>query len=64
MSRIEETAALVSQQSAAEVGLTRRRFLRDAGALAGSAVLAGRFAPLARGAEAPKIAVVGAGLAA
>ena len=41
----------------------RRRFLRDAGALAITATAVGRLAPSARGAVQPKIVVVGAGLA-
>jgi len=45
---------------------TRRRFLRDAGVAAGAvagAAAFGRTAPLARAATAPRIVVVGAGLA-
>ncbi len=61
--QIERTAALVAEEAAAAGGVTRRRFLRDTGAIAGAAVLAGRFAPLGRGAAAPNIAIVGAGLA-
>lgn len=48
---------------AAGTGVTRRRFLRDTAVLAGSAVLAGRFAPSGRGAGSPTVAIVGGGLA-
>src|SRR5581483_10114411 len=41
----------------------RRRFLRDAGVLAVSAGAFGRLSPTARAASAPKIVVVGGGLA-
>jgi monoamine oxidase len=43
--------------------IDRRRLLRDAGALAVSASALGRLTPTARAATAPKIVVVGAGLA-
>ena len=46
--------------------VTRRRFLRDTGAVATAAVAAsswGRLAPVARGATAGRVVVVGAGLA-
>jgi monoamine oxidase len=56
----------VAAIAASEGRRTRRQFLRDSGvavgALAGLAA-SGRFAPLARGASAPQIAIVGGGLA-
>ena len=63
LSQVESTAALVAEEEQAEKGITRRRLLRDGGALVGAAVLAGRFAPLGRSAAAPSIAIVGGGLA-
>jgi len=46
-----------------ETTLTRRRLLRDAGVAGLTLAAAGRFAPLANPATAPRIVVVGAGLA-
>ena len=60
---LEEAVARIAEESGTP--LTRRRFLRDAGLAAGAATALwslGR-APLARGAGAPRVVVVGAGLA-
>ncbi len=58
--QLQRTAAAAEQD---EQRTNRRRFLRDAGALAAAATAVGRFAPSARGAAQPRIVVVGAGLA-
>jgi monoamine oxidase len=58
--QLQRTAAAVEHD---ERRSDRRRFLRDAGALAVAATAVGRFAPSARGAAQPRIVVVGAGLA-
>jgi len=58
--QIQRTAAAAEQ---GEARTDRRRFLRDAGALAVAATAVGRFAPSARSATPPRIVVVGAGLA-
>jgi monoamine oxidase len=53
-------------EATADAGITRRQALQRAGAVGASAALAGTFgalAPTARGATAPRIVVVGAGLA-
>jgi len=62
-SGLEEAVARIAEESGSPV--TRRRFLRDAGLAAGAATALwslGR-APFARGAGAPRVVVVGAGLA-
>ena len=59
-------AARLAQDAATQPTITRRRFLRNAGAFAATAVAASawsRLAPLARGATAGRVVVVGAGLA-
>jgi monoamine oxidase len=66
MARTPLTDQLAEAASAAtreERIVTRRRFLRDAGAVAAGATALGRFASPARAAAAPRIVVVGAGLA-
>jgi monoamine oxidase len=56
---VEDAAA----QASAEAGITRRQALKRAGLAGASVALAGAFAPAARAATAPRIVVVGAGLA-
>jgi monoamine oxidase len=53
----------VALEGDAERGMDRRRFLRNAGVLAASAVTVGRLSPPARAARTPKVVVVGGGLA-
>jgi len=53
----------VAREDDAKRGIDRRRFLRNAGVLAVSAGAFGRLSPAARAAGAPKIVVVGGGLA-
>jgi monoamine oxidase len=59
MDRVERAA----EEAAPARELTRRELLRYAGALGLAATAAGRWLPEASGATAPRIAVVGAGLA-
>src|SRR5580765_1998883 len=58
--QLQRTAAAAEQD---EHRTDRKRFLRDAGALAVAATAVGRFAPSARAATQPRIVVIGAGLA-
>src|SRR4051794_10495306 len=62
MQSLENAAA----SAAAEQGLprsTRRRFLKTAGAAGLGLTALGRMSPAARGAAAPKVVIVGGGLA-
>ena len=63
MARTPLASSLQRAATDGEPGLTRRRLLQTAGVAALGATAVGRFVMPARGASAPKIVVVGAGLA-
>jgi monoamine oxidase len=60
---LTEQVRRAAADAAPEQELTRKEFVRYAGALGVAATAAGRWLPEASGATAPRIAVVGAGLA-
>ncbi len=63
LSRVAALAGDAASDHAAERGLTRRDVVRGAGALGAATARAGAWAPRASPATAPRIVVVGAGLA-